>query len=61
MSTEAWGNLNLCDILGACIEISVHTTLAKYTKAQCPLVADQAHLSRGAYSEKGIIGAGQFE
>ena len=54
MATEACGNLSLCDRLGGDIEGSIHKTLVKYIKDQCPLVADEALLTRGAAREKGM-------
>ena len=61
METEACGNLNPCSGLGASIEVSVHTTLNDYIKARCPPAADQALLTRGEASDKGLRGAGKSQ
>ena len=47
-STEAHRNINLYDGLGAGIEGAVNATLTEYYKALCPLVEEQALLSKGA-------------
>ena len=57
---EAFGNLNLCVVLRAGIEGSVHDTQVNYRKTQCIPVADQALLAGGAAKEKYMIGAVKF-
>ena len=59
--TEASGNFNLCAGLGSGIEGAVHATLAEYSKARCPPAADQALLTRGEASDKGLRGAGKSQ
>ena len=61
ISTEACGNLNLCDRLGSSIEGDVHVTTAKYRTARYPPATYKALLDVGTNGEKGLRGYGQGE